>query len=451
MAEAKLQIAGDSDKAQQAIVALEKKIDKLEGKLKGVSKRTRESGRQAQQSFGSQASSAIASYAAQFVSLTAVIGAATQALRYHEQIKNQSAQKQLAASAGLAELAQLANTPQQLQSLINESREAFGQGIGATVDQAANLVFSLESAGIQGEDRQLFKDLGAANVVADPALFARSQKTLMDAMGTEETGSFTDISSKAFAASAASPSTADELLGAAAGSGGQASRLGISDEQVLAATAVLASPAGGAAEGGTQLQALLTVLEKKGGFEGLTIGQSVQRIDEMGLQGEELVKFFGRKEGLAAFSSLTKNMEQLAKVTKDVEQAQQDQVVRQKIELPETVPELGAALLRKQEESKLENVRVESGTIRNLREAALAQLVAEAEENYGPTGGFAVNFRDQLTKFNPLRTDRGFISDPDVQDVIRERDPELLNKILDVLQQIERKTEKPDRKIKRNE
>lgn len=452
MAQAELKIAGDSEKAQQSIVALEKKIDKLEGKLKGVSQRTRQAGSAAQSSFGGRAVSSVASYAAGFLSLTSAISAATQALQYHNQIKQAAAQKQRSSRAGLAQLSQLASTPEELQALVDEAHYAYSQGLGESVNDGGGIVFSLDSAGVKdARQRQMFIDLAANGIVADSAMFAESATTLQDAVGRQETGNYIDVVSKAFAASSASPSTADELLNAAAGAGGTATRLGISDEELLAAVATVASPAGGASEGGTQIDALFAAMEKQGGFQGLSLRESLQRIQGMGLEGGELLKYFGRKEGLAGFDSLVKNLDKFDRTVADIQQAQTESRVFERIALPGQVPELAAAKLAVAEERQLETARLDSGTIKNLRAAAMAEIVAAEEEQFGWFAGMMANVTDSVYSMNPLISDRAFLESPDVQTTLQDRDPKLLEDIRSVLRSIDSKTEKQGRTFKRNE
>lgn len=455
MAQAELKIAGDSEKAQQSIVALEKKIEKLEGKLKGVTQRTRQAGAAAQNSFGGAALSSVTSYAAGFISLTSVIAGATKALQYHNQIKAESAQKQRAAQAGLAELAQLASNPQQMQDFVAESYVIHGQGVGKNVDEAANLVFALESAQVfDPEQRQMFVDLAANSLVGDAAMFARSSSTLRDAIGKDEAGSFIDIASKAFAASAASPSTADELLNAAGGSvGGTSSRLGISDEELLGAIATVASSAGGAAQGGTQIDALFAALEKQGGFQGLGLEGSLQKIRGMGLEGEELLKFFGRKEGLAGFDSLMKNLDNYRATVADIQKAEDESRVFQRIALPSTIPEIAAAQSAQAEENQLNISRNQQGALQNLADAVEDSLVRSAENGYG----FGMFERWAGWGNRSLLGNELYLSEPRNQQILQRDNPELMNRVANTLERMERQNERiaqntaRNRTFKRNE
>lgn len=437
MSQATLKIAGDSQKAQDAIVALEKKIDKLEGKVKSV--------RNKKPVKPSQLDS-LKSYALGFVGVSAAITGAMQAFQAFEKIKDDAARKSRFASAGMAELSQLANTPEEMRALVQEANNAFGQGIGTTKDQAASLIFSLESAGIKGKDRQLFKDLAAKGVVTDSALFARAANTLQKAIGKDETGNFTAILSKAFAASSASPSTAPELLEAAATAGGTASRLKLTDEEILAATAVTATSTGSASLGGTQLQGILTTLEKKGGFEGLSLTEALEKIESMNLKGSDLVKYFGRKEGLAGFDSLLKNMDQFRENIRKIKQAEKEGVVNRKLSLVDAVPEIVAAQSAQREDNQLEISRVDQGTLRNLRNAVVAEAVAQGEEDYGFLGGAYANVTNVASKYNPFFSDRDVLEDKRVQAAIAERDPELLKQILVALKSIDENAKKQKRR-----
>jgi hypothetical protein len=447
VADPKLTIVGDSAKAEAAIVAMEKKVDRLEEKLKRTGRAARSAGNQTKQSFGASAINSIGQYAAQFVSVTAAIGTATAAMQHHDKVRAESAQKQRAASAGLAELSQLAvqtaNPEQTLQRLRDEARAAFGKGLGSSVSDAAGVIFSLDSAGItEAADRELFIDLAANKVVGDSAGFAQAAAALQTAIGKQIAGSYRDIVSKAFAASAASPSRADELLTAAAQSGaaGTASRLGMNDAEVLAATALAARASGGASTGGTQVSSLLAALEKRGGFEGLSLSDAISQVQGMGLQGEELMSFLGRKEAVAGFSTLSKNLEEYNRVLESINAAPRSDVAGRAINLPSTVAEIEAALSAEEQTAKLENARVSLGTTRNFREAAEAAVVRQIEQEYGTVASFFANTTGQLARFNPLRSDEGYLRDQDVQSYVQQADPQLFEKIARHLESLDRKT-----------
>jgi hypothetical protein len=108
----------------------------------------------------------------------------------------------------------------------------------------------LESAGA-GQYQELFTQLRAAGIVEQPDIMARAAKTTITAMGEAETGTFRDLVSKAFGASKFSPALAEQLLEAASKSSVSAKGIGLSDEEILAATAVVSSAKGRAETGGT--------------------------------------------------------------------------------------------------------------------------------------------------------------------------------------------------------
>jgi len=69
--------------------------------------------------------------------------------------------------------------------------------------------------------------------------------------------------------------------------------MGMSDEAVLAATAVVSSAKGTAEEGGTYLAQLMRTLKQKGGFKGKTLGEAIVEIQQMKMGGAEALEFFG--------------------------------------------------------------------------------------------------------------------------------------------------------------
>lgn len=450
MADPKLTIAGDAGRAEAAIVALERKIERLQQGMKQVSRKTREAARESEQGLGQRAALSVGAYAAQFVTVTAAISAATMAMREHNRVRDEAAQRGRQATGGLAQLAQLAATPEEMTALTEEAGRLFARGAAKTLEDAAGLVFSLESAGLQGADRELFVRIAEAQLVSDPTGFADSAKAIRDAVGAAVAGDFAEITSKAVAASGFSPSRVDEIMAATAGAGGTASRMGVSDSELLAAVAVAASPAGGAAVAGTQMEAMLVALEKKKGFQGLSLDEMVEKIAAKGMQGEKLVKFFGRKEALAAFTTLKENMDQFREASAAVREAGQARIIEQRIALPEQIPQIRAARLAEQQEAETAFARTDAGTLRNMRNAVFASIQRGVEQDSGPFAAMMMNVPETIARLNPMRTDEGFLRNQEVQQALQQRDEKLFNEMIRLLESIDRKQDQ-QRQLKRNE
>lgn len=228
-------------------------------------------------------------------------------------------------AGGVGSLRQLANSQEEFDRLQETARIFELSGAAESGDEAANTVFSLQSAGLLDEEsKKLFLQLGASRTVPDLAKFARAVRTQLSAFGREETGGAVQIASKAFAASAFSPASVEELLEAAAVPGGAARFLGISDEETLAATALLATSTGSATVGATSLRSLLFSTAQKEGFEGLNISQRVEKIRSKNLSTGGLLEFLGRKEAVRGFTDLEGSLGLLSEVTAAVDRANVD-------------------------------------------------------------------------------------------------------------------------------
>ncbi len=441
MAQATLKIAGDSQKAQDAIVALEKKLDKLEGKLK----QTRQ-----QKPVSNSSLSSLTKYAAGLLSVASAAAAAMQALQSLDRMKNESARKQRMAAPGLAELAQVADAKEPLPALIEQARKAFGKGGFDNLDESAGLIFSLKSASIPEKDRQIFIELASSGVARDSASLAKASAALQTSIGQDETGSFNAILSKAFAASSASPSTAPELLGATAKSGGLASRLKITDEEILAATAITATSTSSAAEGGTQVKSLLKTLEKKGTFAGKSLRESLEEIQAMNLQGADLNKYFGTTEALAGFDTILKNLEKYEAIIKNIQQAESGNLAKRKIAMAATVPEIRAVRQATRSENTLENSTKEYGIMRNLRQSVEADIRAYNVQNLGDFGQVWTDFQegmDYLLDFG--RTDRQYLQESSTQQFLKSNNPELYQDVQAILSgEVKRQTAVAEKTLK---
>ena len=303
-------IETNADKATKEISQYQRALDK--GKLTqdefnravAMTKEKYDSaGSAGAKAFGKQQIVNLRSMALQYVGVQQGIQAVIGLLRQEMQVRDEAAQRIRESRRGVGSLAQLTDSKKGFQSLKGKAEELFAAGGAESMDEAARAVFSLESAGVM-DSFDTFKNLAKSGTVSDIETLARATATISTAFGKQETGSAGSIISKGFAASKDAPSTVPELLEAAAGSGGVAKALGISDEQVLAGTTVLAKSTGSAQQGSTQMQGFLAALDKKGTFKGKSIQEAVAEIAQLETKGEDMHAFFGRKEGLAGFRTL---------------------------------------------------------------------------------------------------------------------------------------------------
>jgi hypothetical protein len=392
MAQLAVEMTGDEKRLERSIAQLTAKVVTLEQKLAQAGKTGKKAGadinktmKGARSQFGAQAVGDLKKYAAGWIGVSSAVASVKQVLNEVSAAHDEASRKLTSAEQGMASLSQLALGDQQkLTMLINQARELRKSGGAGSMDEAARIVFALESAGSMS-DIGLFKNL--YGVVGSPDVFARATTTLQTAMGKGETGSIRNIASKAFAASQFAPASAEQLLEAATKGAANAKMLGWSDEELLAATALMAKATGSAEEGATTIASLGRALVKQDGFKGLTIQQAVQQLSGMGMTDAEMQKYLGRAEAVRAFSVLRDQGGQLGMMTSEIAGAQQGDLVGDIIRSRFSQPELFAAWKLRQSEGAREVAEImNSGVARTLTDAQInfAKASMEAEGGWAP-------------------------------------------------------------------
>lgn len=212
---------------------------------------------------------------------------------------------------GFGELVQVSRSDEDFNQLVRDAQQIFAQGGAATLDEASALRFSLRSAG-RDEDVDTFTRIGQVGLSRDIPELVKSIQQLSTAFGTAETGDTQSIISKGLAASAEAQTTLNELLSASARSASAGSRLGFSDESVLAATTAIADPLGPDVAA-TRLQRFFLSLDKEG-IEAESIPDALQKIRSRIDDGEKIFDVLGgRQEAAQAFDLLEKNAEKFAR------------------------------------------------------------------------------------------------------------------------------------------
>lgn len=347
-------------------------------KQREVERGTESAGRSARKSGAGfdRAVGGLRNYAAGLLSVGSAAGLAMKALSDLNAERNRSAGLQKEQERGMGGLAQLAaGDVDKLRRLEQDAKSLYAQGGATSLDAAANTVFSLESAGeLSSVNRNLFGELYKLNI--DPAVMARSLATLKTSMGAEETGGSAAIVSKALAASKVAPASADQLLEAAARSGVNAAALGLGDEEVLSGTALLSKAAGTPERAATQMNSLLASLREKGGFEGLSLAESVEKIRARGLSDKRLKKFLGREEAMSAYGVLSENLGEFRGLTADVDAAQRGDILGRTLQSRRALPAVLASEQARQGAAARELALRGPGVLRNQSEGAIDSFVA---------------------------------------------------------------------------
>lgn len=254
--------------------------------------------------FGPRALSQLKSYAAGFLTINAAAGVFQRVLEEIDQKRQEWANKQKESRMGLGSLAQVATSAQDMQHLIRSARQVYLAGGAESMDEAGQIVFQARSAG-QESYLPLIQELKATGMVGSPQEMVKAITAIQTAMGSGETGEFRGMVSKALAASASTHTSAEDLLLSSTRAAGSAAALGISDEELLASTAVASKAMRSAEEGGTRVAAFLRALEKTP-VEGATLEEKVRSIETLDAAGQgDLLK---DAEALQGFRLISQNM-----------------------------------------------------------------------------------------------------------------------------------------------
>ena len=346
--------------------------------------------------FGAAALANLGSYAAGILGVGAALRGVIALWKEVREASDQAGKRQLEDVPGLAELSQLAETPAQLQELMDEAKKTFAEGGAATLGAAGELQFALTSAGL-GDYREAVSALQAAGVVRDAKGMVDAAAAMEAALGRDETGSFRDIVSKAFGASKGAPARAEALLQAAASSGSQARALGITDEELLAGVATTAKVEGGAAPAATQIEALLKGIEEYGigeGFlqEGRSLREWVQDIQKLETEGEDLREILGgRQEAITGYRNIKNNLSAFDQNMREVVEAERTDAFGRKIDIARGDPRVGTALELKKSAAADTLDRERDALLENLADSLQIQTTTTARGRLGAMGGAASN------------------------------------------------------------
>jgi hypothetical protein len=308
-----------------------------------------------QQAFGP---SALASARAYFTGLfgpTALVASAVAILREYRNEVDAVSQGMQANIGGLGQLMTLAAveaTPEAQQkkkdALIAESYKIARMGAAPDLNRAGELVYQLEQAGLNPEQRMQLARAKAIGVLPE----AQNTATSIAALRTAYPNLKPDqASGMGIYAGIVSPGSVDTLVQDAAKSAQQLKTLGWNPEVGLAATSFLTKAYPGKGQGGTRLEQFTKQLERFGyqhdpGLRNLDPIATLKRIGAATQGGEDrpaLEKYVGnRDEAIQGFRSLYQNRDQLQQLIKGTALADGG-FLKRAIELAENTREIDTA------------------------------------------------------------------------------------------------------------
>jgi len=364
--------------------------------------------------FGSGAISQLKSYALGFVGISTAIRGVTAALNDAEQTRREAAERVKSSRMGMGSLAQLAyGDPKKMKALVAATYKTFDEGGAETEDEAARVVYAIESAGALKE-RKFFAQLRSRGLVESPDVMARSANTMMASLGEKETGGIRPLVSKSFAATPFAPAKTEEILEAAAMSGPSARVLGLHDEELLAATVSLADITGSIDDAKNQLNRMLITFKEQKDFKGLSLREMLKKVEtlkisdeinadvpldpkkpfgasrKMKVKGperemteEDRKKWFGREIGYAGWSNLLHKLKEdpksYDKALAAINKADSPLLAEKSIAVAGTIPAIKAAENALIEKNRRESTQRKVGITATVADSIQENLVADLE------------------------------------------------------------------------
>lgn len=295
-------------------------------------------------------------------------------LREVRQASEQAGQSLKAAAPSRGTLAQLAlDDPAKYQQLTAQAEQLRSQGVFKTLEEANDFVFSMDSAGA-GKEMSTFSRAKRVGLIQDPTSMIAAAAGIKESFG-ESAGSFADLFNRSLVAAASSPAKANELLRGAGKAGVAAKQQGISVDELLSLTSILATAKGGADEGGQRAAALLSALAvaeperdkrgriKKDSFlqESLR-GKSVEEIASnekfRSATPAQLMQFLKSREAVEAFGVAMEQVAKLREQTPRVRAGVEENKLERGIKLVEGDSRVMAAVNAQQQEGAQEIERL---------------------------------------------------------------------------------------------
>lgn len=429
MSDISVTFTGDEAKLVRSLVKSQKKMEKLEkaaeqvardGKnagdqtAKAMDRASRSTGKMRRHARGADRdvnamTKSAGALLGRWLSIGAAVGAATTALREHNRISREAGNAVTATEPGFAKLAQIATSEQDLDRLIKSARGVFTAGGAATQSQASDVVFALESAGAATHTR-FFSELFP--MVAQPQVMADAAAAILTNFGQQETGGFRALVSKAFAASADSKTSAEQILEGASVSAPMAGLMGLSDEDVLAATARAAMATKSVEIGSTQVRSLIKELfdlQNRGemAFESTTlvgmVNEMQRSLDERGLN---IGQVFGRVEATSGFETVRKESGRIRSLVRELGEAERTDLAGQKIGLTYTSGDIFSSRAERQAVAQRQVAETRRGVLANTADAIAAAEIAAAERQ-GPIQRLGMSAMTGVRRF--LMSDQNYI------------------------------------------
>lgn len=259
----------------------------------------------------------IVAMAQKFTSAAAILATVVATLKKVEDTAQAAADRVAGSVGSFGELQQVSRTPQEFAANVGRARGMVSTGVVGKdqADLAANIVFSMVSAGYTEEEKDYIEQLGRTRFVKPEGLLglAEGLQKYRRTFGAQDAGTLPEVTDKviqaAGTAQASIPDTMKGLLESAEG----ASNLGMSDEQMGAGWLAVESLSANPDLATTKYRSLLNQLYKKKRelWRG-NLGDSVADLQRREKAGANIFKILEEGRAVEAYVDITKTQEFMA-------------------------------------------------------------------------------------------------------------------------------------------
>lgn len=395
----------------QAIIEYNRHVDAGKRKIEETTDTLEKQGEVSDNAFDT---SRIARWATSLIGPLAPLALIRSAIMQNIELQERMAQMGKETRFSFGSFRQLANTQAEYDALVAQAEALYKSGATTTLDQAGRAVFEIASAGMADKESfALLTKLGKKGVVEDISTLAGAARTILASVGPKEAGNLRQILAKSFAAGVVGKGSVEQIMQATASTGSMGRFLGISDEELFAAIALLSTSTGEPMTGATALESFLISTAEKPEFEGMNLLQRIKHVQQKKLTAGQLKEFLGRKEAVRGFAELENQLLSVGDrpgytdLLVTIQKANQDlSTIQKKLDIQDAVRE--SALAAQQAQAEIDVKGQAIGGIENLRQAGERRREQLGRETMGWFfGGVQEAITDAI--FDPL--ERVFGSD----------------------------------------
>ncbi|MBI1292943.1 hypothetical protein GC173_17165 [bacterium] len=363
---------------------LRRRFEALKNELREVRRASKDTGEEMESAF-SKGTSGAEGFTVAMGTVAAAVTAAAEGFKELSKAREAAASAVTDAAGQLGTLAQLGGGDQGKVGALQLNALEFSNQTGLSMGAAAKAVFDLESAGSNNaETRDFYARLSFVEENIAPMIqgAAMLRANLGPQVGTDQ-----QLVSKAIAAATFVPgATPSDVLEASSKGGFFAKELGLSDEELIAATSIVGQKTDINAAG-TQTSAFLKFLNSKSfgqSMKGQGLAAMIESIQNLGLEGEALNKYFGEVDAMRGFGALAGS--DLAGRTAAIEAANATDLGGAAADSYLATPLGASARAARVTKQRASNADIQRGMERNLANSVLESAKTRVRSGEDPLG-----------------------------------------------------------------